>query len=228
MSPSKNLYIADADLSIWEAAERTAKNARTSVSKVVVDALRKHLEDPFRVMVNGTIGASVKFDVDTRPVLDYGDHGRFGRGWLLYYLAPGTTTNQVELRFIGSGDAAKPPVDAAQAWLNSIGGNANGAAIQVEIGDPAVTIEFDGAWLVEPDCDETRTAEEGYDAGAYWGVARTGRGRFAVYTAHCNERWPARLDDFDTLDEAARVTPADIIARVASAMGDSRPIRRDI
>jgi hypothetical protein len=228
MSPSKNLYIADADLPIWEAAERTAKNARTSVSKVVVDALRKHLDDPFRVMVNGTLGASVKFNEDTRPVLDYGDHAGFGRGWLLYYLAPGTKTKQIELRFISSGDAAKPPIDEAQAWLASITGSASGSTVQVEIGDPAVTVEFDGQWLIEPDPDETRTGEDGFDAGAYWGVARTGRGRFAVFTAHVNERWPARLDDFDTLDGVAEILPADLLARAAQENGESRPIRRNI
>jgi Post-segregation antitoxin CcdA len=105
--------------------------------------------------------------------------------------------------------------------------------IQVEIGDPrdvgaTVTASFIGRWLVEPDSDDTRTGlvDQGYDAGAYWGVALTKRGRIAVYTAHCNDGWPAELHDFDTLDEAE--LPDDILAMAKGELGEEYVIRLDI
>ncbi len=100
--------------------------------------------------------------------------------------------------------------------------------ITIEVGDPILTQGFTGYWLVEPSRDETRTAEEGYDAGAYWGVALTKRGRIAVYTAHRNERWPASLNDYDSLDQAAGHVPADILARAAAELGETRVLWRDI
>jgi hypothetical protein len=44
---------------------------------------------------------------------------------------------------------------------------------------------FTGRWLIAPDSDETRAEALDYedmqwDAGPYWGVARTERGRIAV------------------------------------------------
>jgi hypothetical protein len=223
MSPSKNLYIADSDVPIWEEAERTAKNMKTSLSKVISDVLRRHLPraDPFRVVVNGAISGEIQFTDDHRPILDYADHHPHGRGWLLWYQNP--SNGGLEMRFIG-GDS-NPPAAAAEEWLKQI---APKPPIRVEIGDPNIPVEFDGMWLVEPDRDETRTGEDGYDAGAYYGVALTGRGRIAVYIAHINERWAARLEDFDSFDQAASVTPPDILALAAKELGMTRPIRRDI
>jgi Post-segregation antitoxin CcdA len=101
--------------------------------------------------------------------------------------------------------------------------------ITVDVGEPSLTIGFTGRWLVEPSRDETRTAEDGYDGGAYWGgVALTERGRIAVYTAHCNERWPANLNDYDSLDQAAEHVPANIIAHVAAELGETRVLWRNI
>lgn len=88
--------------------------------------------------------------------------------------------------------------------------------IEIEIydryGEHRHTEAFEGRWLIEPDPDETRTGEEGYDAGAYWGVAQTKRGRFAVYMAHCNEGFAPALADYDSLDDAEGDLPADIFA----------------
>jgi hypothetical protein len=106
--------------------------------------------------------------------------------------------------------------------------------IQVEIGDPrdvgaTLTASFIGRWLVAPDEDETRTRMvDKYDAGAYWGVALTKRGRIAVYTVHCNDRWPAELHDYDTLDDAADHLPEDILAMAKSELGEEYVIRLDI
>jgi Post-segregation antitoxin CcdA len=101
--------------------------------------------------------------------------------------------------------------------------------ITVEVGDPSVIVGFTGRWLVTPGPDETRTSEGGHDAGAYWGVALTERGRIAVYTAHCNEAWPANLSDYDTLDAAIDSgLPADIAAWAAAELGQDRVIWRNI
>jgi hypothetical protein len=103
-------------------------------------------------------------------------------------------------------------------------------SIEVYVGkEPAVPVGFIGQWLVEPDEDETRTGEEGYDAGAYWGVALTQRGKIAVYTAHVNDGWPASLDVFDSLDDAeSNGVPQDILAKAAIELGEERVVWRDI
>jgi hypothetical protein len=101
--------------------------------------------------------------------------------------------------------------------------------ITVDVGEPYLTVGFTGRWLVEPDSDETRSGAAGADAGAYWGVARTKRGRIAVYTAHCNERWPAILRDYDSLDGAVSAgLPADIAALAARGLGEERVLWRYI
>jgi hypothetical protein len=60
-------------------------------------------------------------------------------------------------------------------------------------------------------------------------VPVTQRARIAVYSAHCNERWPASLRDYDSLDQAADDdVPADIIAFAAADLGKQRTLWRDI
>jgi|ERR1022692_1211374 hypothetical protein len=101
--------------------------------------------------------------------------------------------------------------------------------ICVEVGEPALTKAFTGRWLVSPDSDETRTGEEGYDAGAYWGVALTRRGQIAVWMAHCNDGWPPGLNVYGTLDQAEQDrVPADIIALAATELGQDHVIQLDI
>lgn len=100
--------------------------------------------------------------------------------------------------------------------------------VTVDVGEPAVTVGFSGRWLVCPDLDGSRSGEEGYDAGAYWGVALTQKGRIAVYLAHCDNGFAASLNDYDSLDEAAGDAPADIIAQAASALGEEYVLWRDI
>ena len=99
--------------------------------------------------------------------------------------------------------------------------------IQVTIGERNRLEAFAGRWLVEPDRDKTRTGEEGYDAGAYWGVALTRRGSIAVYTAHCNEGWPAELEVFDSIDDA-ELLPEDIKGDASAALGQEHVVWRDI
>jgi hypothetical protein len=100
--------------------------------------------------------------------------------------------------------------------------------IIADVGEPTVTVGFTGRWLVDPDPDSTRSGEEGYDAGAYWGVALTQKGRIVVYLAHCNDGFPASLDDYGSLNEAADNAPSDIIAQAASALGEEYVLWRDI
>jgi hypothetical protein len=75
--------------------------------------------------------------------------------------------------------------------------------ITVDIGEPRLTVGFTGRWLVEPDPDESRAGRRGYDTGAYWGVALTRRGRFAVFAASRHDRWAASLHAYDSLDAGA-------------------------
>ena len=56
--------------------------------------------------------------------------------------------------------------------------------ITVSVGDPSLTIGFTGRWLLEPDSGKTRTSDEGWDNGVFWGVALTQRGRIAVFAEH--------------------------------------------
>ena len=91
----------------------------------------------------------------------------------------------------------------------------------------SLTIAFTGRWLLEPDSGKTRTSDEGWDNGIFWGVALTQRGRIAVFAEHCNSG-TGRLDDYDNLDQAAAHVPAGIIARAAAELGETRILWRDI
>jgi len=96
-------------------------------------------------------------------------------------------------------------------------------AIRVELGGcslPVRQVEFEGRWLVEPDANETRTTEEGYDAGAYYGVALTKRGNLAVYCAHVNNGFDAALSPYNSFEEAeADGMPADILGAASADAG---------
>jgi hypothetical protein len=103
--------------------------------------------------------------------------------------------------------------------------------IILEVGNPAHSTGFVGRWLVEPAVDDTHSSEPGQDPDAYWGVAVTRRGRIAVYAAHRTAKWPARLDDYDSLEHAADDdVPADILASAAAALlpDEAEVIWRDI
>jgi hypothetical protein len=156
--------------------------------------------------------------------------GRLELLWVLEYEEgdePGNPTDQITP---GSPDA--PPIEWARNVVREAARSREIARgmekITVDVGEPSLTVGFTGHWLVEPSLDETRTAEDGYDGGAYWGVALTERGRIAVYTAHCNERWPANLNDYDSLGQAAEHVPAEIIAHAAAELGETQVLWRNI
>lgn len=103
--------------------------------------------------------------------------------------------------------------------------------IIVEVGKPSYSTGFVGRWVVVPDPDDTHSTAPGQDADAYWGVAVTRRGRIAVYAAHRKGKWPARLDDYDSLEHAAEDdVPPDIIALASSVLVEDQDdvIWRDI
>lgn len=96
--------------------------------------------------------------------------------------------------------------------------------ITVNVGEDNHEELFRGRWLVEPDRDATRAGD---DFGAYWGVAQTEKGNIAVFAAHCNERWPAQLTAYSSLDEADDDDlPQAIRDQVLAELG--QPIWRDI
>lgn len=235
MPPSKNLYIADADLPVWDRAVRLSKDQRESVSKIVVQALRHYLptiNTDIRVITDGVEALTATIGEDGRPILAFGRHDPHGIGWLLSYSAPGGGGG-IELHFIP--DQGHEPIDEARAHLRRVRGEEDPKAeadmeqITVEVGDDYSRTEgFFGRWLVEPDSDGTRTSEEGSDTGTYWGVALTKRGRIAVYAAHCNHRFPGRLVDYDDIDGAAGDLPEDILADAKAALGRQHVIMRDI
>jgi hypothetical protein len=83
--------------------------------------------------------------------------------------------------------------------------------------ETAYEAQFVGRWLLDPEIDETKTAEPGYDAGAYYGVALTERGNIAVYTRHVNDRFAPILKVYGSFEEAEQKgVPADILALAAS------------
>jgi hypothetical protein len=89
--------------------------------------------------------------------------------------------------------------------------------------------QFVGQWLLNPDPDETRTGEPGYDAGAYYGVALTQRGKIAVYVRHCNDGFAPELHTYSSFEEAERDgEPADILAMASGAMGAGYVRKLDI
>jgi hypothetical protein len=226
MSPNKTLYTRDEDTPAWERAEQAAKAAGISTSQLVAAALRRYLPEAKDIQVV----YKPEHDVNAlglSPQLEYGRHPTHGHCWTLNWADEDANFLIEDEVFAGDlGDAHE-----AIAWARRMLADPSTGAeeITLQVGDPALTVGFVGRWLLAPDSDDTRTGEDGHDAGAYWGVALTRRGRIAVYTAHCNERWPAQLNDYDTLTDAEKAgVPADIIAMAAQELGEDYVMWRDI
>jgi len=228
MPPTKNLYVREDDVPVWEQAEMLARLSRQSLSQIATAALRQFMESPPDIYVHVSDpehpADSPSFaDVGGRPILSYlvGQRGRLG--WKLW-------TPDGESTFM-AGDALNPPLDEARSWLRAraAGDSAEPLVdIAVEVGKPPQLVGFRGRWLVEPDVDQTRSVQDKVDKAAYWGVALTARGRIAVYVAHAYDRWPARLDDYDSLLAAGSNLPNDIREMAAFALGHDHVIWRDI
>lgn len=90
-------------------------------------------------------------------------------------------------------------------------------------------VEFVGRWLLDPEPNETRTTEPGYDGGAFYGVALTKKGRLAIVSEHCNGGWGPELRTYDSFEKAEREgVPADILARAAANVGNGYVQKLDI
>jgi hypothetical protein len=225
MPPTKNLYVRDDDAEVWEQAEVLAKVSRLSVSQIVTAALRDfmagppdidiHIADPDRPGDDRPLS-------NGRPLLTFPER-RPGRvGWRL-------RMPDGESEFL-PGDALSPPLAEARVRLRARDADdpAQLGDITVEVGDPWQTVGFRGRWLVQPDLARTRSVEDKTDRDTYWGVALTARGRIAIYVACANHRWPARLEDYDSLTAAGPNLPNDIRALAARALGEEQIIWRDI
>jgi hypothetical protein len=226
VSPTKNLYVRDDDAAIWDRAEVLARASRVSVSQIVSSALREFMAGPPDIDVH--IVDPDRPDDDPpansgRPTLTFPERQRGRLGWRLR-LPDG------ESEFL-AGDALNPPL--AQARIRLRANESDDQAqplgdIIVEVGDPWQTVGFRGRWLVQPDIQHTRSVEDKADRDAYWGVALTARGRIAVYVAHAQHGWPARLEDYDSLTAVGVNVPNDIRAMAARALGEEQIVWRDI
>lgn len=99
--------------------------------------------------------------------------------------------------------------------------------LTVETGDERRRTEkFTGYWVIEPG-DDQRSSDPQADAGTCYGVARTAKGRVAVYTYHVNDGFPAVLRAYDDIDDAiADGLPWDIADRFRGEEG--QVVYRDI
>jgi len=88
------------------------------------------------------------------------------------------------------------------------------------------TEKFTGYWVIEPG-DDQRSSDPEADAGTCYGVARTAKGRVAVYHYHVNDMWPAALEVHDDIDDAVTDgLPFDIADRFRDEEG--QVVYRDI
>lgn len=233
MSPNKTLYIRDADMPIWEEAEQRASALGESLSQLAAQALRAHLATmpaEFKVIVMNETNSHLSLDGPNEGHLRYERQRGDIHAWRLLYL---DDSGEVDDEILGVGLSPKEEakaVEEARSFLrNKALGGAEMERITVETGgDYDRTEGFVGRWLVAPDSDETRTGEDGWDAGTYWGIALTKKGQIAVYTAHCNQRQPGRLRAYRSLDQAEGDIPDDILAMASEALGIKRVIWRDI
>jgi hypothetical protein len=216
------LSIGDDDLPTWERAENLGKANGLSLSHIISIALDRYMASPTDIYVSIAPAAgpgATSADSGGKPILEYHRHPEYGYGWTLY--APNCDDHFMP------GGAEEPPIAEARNWLERLQ-QVDLKEIVVEVGNPEIATGFTGRWLVEPDTDDSRTSEEGWDAGLCWGLALTKRGRIAVYTAHCDGDWPAELHDYDNLSDAADDVPADILARATTQLGERRVVWRDI
>jgi hypothetical protein len=228
------------NISVPDALAEQVRQHDLPVSAICQRALREELAQLQAIERAGDIQvarvADMHLDPDPAnwPEIDqskthlfYGRNPEHGDGWTLWYHLDESDT--MTDHFIpGGANDVEWALRQARTWLRLVHGEQRMTKITVSVGEPLLTIGFTGRWLVEPDSDGTRTNEPDNDAGAYWGIALTQRGRIAVYTAHCNDGWPAHLEDYDSLDQAADHVPADIIGLAARELGEERVLWRDI
>ncbi|MGO8724282.1 MAG: hypothetical protein ACLQRM_16355 [Acidimicrobiales bacterium] len=232
MAPAKTIYVKDSDVPLWERYETAVKEwqAADSVSALISEAMRQYL-DQFGDQGDGLYVKApdedlVTFGINRSAILE-----RTGSGWTLSLDLDVYGQDAYTPYELGRSSVREAVADARR-HMARVRQSKGMERIEVENGEYVEA--FTGRWLVEPDAVETRASELDYattrwDAGAYWGVALTKRGRIAVTIGHCNGGWPSRLAVYDNLDAAAQDVPASIIAyATAELTGTDLVIERDI
>jgi post-segregation antitoxin CcdA len=238
------------NISVPDALAEEVRQRNVPISAVCQRALRdevdrlRRVEGADDVLVYVESEMLERFDPDetswpgfdpAKPILTYKRHyigGRWELGWVLdYELGDEPGDNPTD--DFTPGDPNDPPVEWAREVVRRAAEEREAEpameTITVETGDDyGITEGFVGRWLLAPERDETRTGESRWDAGVYWGVALTARGRIAVYTAHCNQLYPGVLKSYDTFADATKILPPDIAAQAASELGEDFVIMRDI
>ena len=86
--------------------------------------------------------------------------------------------------------------------MNTIEATPEFATLTVQTGeDRSRTEQFRGYWVLPPS-DDRGSNDPGVNIGTCYGVARTAKGRVAVYIYHVNDLFDALLNDFDDIEEA--------------------------
>jgi post-segregation antitoxin (ccd killing protein) len=161
------------------------------------------------------------------------DKGRFTLGKVTIYLS-----DELEARVRDAGISMSPVCQQAlteeveqMEARNELGDKMEAQRITLWRNNDESTAydaEFVGTWLVYPDPDESRTTLSNYDNGAYWGIALTERQAVLVYSAHCNDNWAPNYQLYDSVTDAGRDVPEDILADAASQLGESYVVKLDV
>jgi hypothetical protein len=220
----KTIYVKDS--SLWGRFEKAAEWSGDSVSGLISIAMGDYLAqfgdqgDGLFVAPPDCDPGDIVFGEGRSAILERRD-----RGWVLSF-------DDGDDYVLCSADVpVGTAVKEARGYLEQRRRRMAGEAlhrIEVEVGEDlyAHRKAFVGRWLLEPDSDTTRSAEPSQDAGTYWGVALTKGGRFAVYAAHCNGRFPASLRVFDSIADAE--LPEDIERIARTAVGEDVVVELDI
>ena len=234
------------NISLPDALAEEVRRRDIAISAVCQHALREEvkrlrmIEDADDILVH-VESEQAELDLTTwpgydsgKPMLTYKRHlvsPQWELGWVLEYEDGDEYGVPPPGYFIGGESMGlgpgSPPIEAAREYIRKV--SRDMGEITVDIGEPRLTVGFTGRWLVEPDPDETRAGRRGYDAGAYWGVALTRRGRFAVFAAPRHDRRAASLHVYDSLDAAANDgVPGEITALAAAELRRTRVLWRDM
>jgi len=244
VTPKKTIYVKEADMPTWERYERavTDNQAAESVSAMVADAMTAYLApygdqgDGLYVIAPDEARDSVQFGAGRVALL-----GRFGRGeWILHLDEDefGKDANSPYEIERGDGTVGYAVTRARRhiAMAREDKERQTATFKRLEVECDTHTEAFEGRWLVEPDEDFTGPTKSDFDnprhgwfPDAYYGVALTKRGRFAVYQARSGDRQSGRLTVYESLEDASEEMPRSVVAAARAELTNTTPIiERDI